>query len=97
MTHDDHRQRRTYRRADGVLAREGPFGVVVLPPAAPNPSTLAGTAPAVWAALAEPRDLGALTTELAGRFGAEPARVRHDLVPLLDELVRIGAVQEETP
>ena len=81
-------------RAPGVLWREGPFGVVVLPPGDPRPQTLSGTAPALWHALTEPHTDLALATELAHRFGAEPDRVLADIVGVLDELTACGALIE---
>lgn len=77
-----------------MLWRAGSFGVVILPPGADDPQTLTGTGPAVWNALARPQDRAELAAALGREFGADTARVRADLDPLLDELVRIGAVVE---
>jgi hypothetical protein len=86
-----------YVRADDVLTREGPFGVVVLAAAAAAPCTLTGTGTEVWAALAEPCDRTGLAAELAARFDADPEVVVRDVAPVVDELLRIGAIRPVAP
>lgn len=79
-----------------MLWREGEFGVVVLPPGAVEPQTLTGTGRALWHALGRPNTAGDLAAELGATFGAEPARVWADVVPVLTELDRIGAIEVES-
>jgi hypothetical protein len=83
------------RRAPGVLWREGEFGVVVLAPGSSEPQTLTGTGRALWHALARPIAVEALVSELATAFGVDPARVEVDIAPVLAELHRIGAIDQE--
>lgn len=83
------------RRAPGVLWREGAFGVVVLAPGGSEPRTLTGTGRALWRALARPVALAELAAELAAGFGVDPARVEVDIAPVLAELHRIGAIDQE--
>jgi hypothetical protein len=85
---------RRVRRARGVLWRAGGFGVVLLAPASREPLTLAGTGPALWDELAEPRTAAQLRDRLADAFGADPARVAADLETALTELARVGAIEE---
>jgi len=83
------------RRAPGVLWREGEFGVVVLAPGRAEPQTLTGTGRALWHALARPIVVADLVRDLAARFGVDPARVGVDIAPVLTELHRIGAIDQE--
>jgi hypothetical protein len=85
---------RRVRRARGVLWRAGGFGVVLLPPESSEPLTLAGTGPALWEELAEPRTRTELRDRLAGAFAADPDVVAADLEPALAELTRVGAIEE---
>jgi hypothetical protein len=85
---------RRVRRARGVLWRAGGFGVVLLAPVGREPLTLAGTGPALWAELAEPRTPMELRDRLADVFAADPAVVAADLEPALAELARVGAIEE---
>ena len=85
-----------FRRAPEVLWRAAGFGVVVLGPADPEPRTLTGTGPALWEALDTAMSADDLAEELAARFGVEPARVAADISPVLAELHRIGALDEES-
>jgi hypothetical protein len=81
-------------RADGVLWREGEFGVVVLAAAA-EPHTLEGTGRALWHALAEPVAAEELATGLALEFGVDRDRIVADIAPVLAELTRLGVIVEE--
>jgi hypothetical protein len=83
------------RRADAALWREGEFGVVVLAAGIGDPQTLTGTGRDLWHALGEPITPVDLVAALADRFGADPARVWADVVPVLTELDRIGAIDVE--
>jgi Coenzyme PQQ synthesis protein D (PqqD) len=83
------------QRADAVLWREGEFGVVVLAPGATEPQTLTGTGRALWHALDQPISPTDLAGALAVRFGADPGNVWADVVPVLTELARIGAIDVE--
>jgi hypothetical protein len=82
------------RRAPDVLWRDGAFGVVLLPASAREPLTLEGTGRALWDALAAPVAPAALAARLADDFGTDPERVAADIAPVLDELLRCGALEE---
>jgi hypothetical protein len=82
------------RRADGVLWREGEFGVVVLGDAV-EPHTLEGTGRALWHALAAPIAPDELASDLAQEFGVDRDRIVADIAPVLAELNRIGVIVEE--
>jgi hypothetical protein len=84
----------TLRRAPDVLWRDGAFGVVLLTPGTGEPLTLAGTGHALWEALAEPVSRAALALRLADEFGADADRVASDIAPVLDRLLRCGALEE---
>jgi hypothetical protein len=85
------------RRADGVLWREGEFGVVVLGAGDAEAHTLSGTGRALWHALAEPVSPDELATALAREFGVDRDRIVADIAPVLAELARIGAIVEDHP
>jgi hypothetical protein len=68
---------------------------VVLAPGAPEPQTLTGTGRALWHALARPIARAELASELARAFGADRARVEADIAPVIAELHRIGAIEQE--
>ena len=67
-------------------------GLVLLPPRRSDPVTVAGSAPAVWDLLAEPRSTPELARSLAARFGADPATIEADLAPLLVQLLDLGVI-----
>ena len=73
-------------RADSARdgCRAGPFGVVLLAPRDAEPRALAGSAVAVWEALAEPVSRDDLVADLAAAFRADPATVAADVPPLLE-------------
>jgi hypothetical protein len=77
-----------------VVWREGAFGVVLLPTGAREPLTLAGTGRALWDALAAPIAPAALATRLSNEFAAPREQVASDIAPVLDELLRCGALEE---
>ena len=81
-------------RSPATLRRDGPFGVVLLAPGDEEPRALAGSAVAVWEALAETVSRDDLVADLAAAFGADPATVAADVAPLLDALLASGAVVE---
>jgi hypothetical protein len=78
-----------------LLWREGEFGVVVLAPGSSEPQTLTGTGRALWDVLARPVTVDDLVERLATRFGVDPACVEVDIAPVLAELHRIGAIDQE--
>ena len=82
-----------WRRRPDVLWRRSLDAVVFLPNGVTEPQTLAGTGPEVWDLLAEPRTLDALASVLATAHAAEPATVRADVAPILEQLVELGAVE----
>jgi Coenzyme PQQ synthesis protein D (PqqD) len=81
------------RRVPAVLWRRSLDAVLFLPPGAPDALTLGGTGPEIWELLLEPRTLDALVTLLAAAHGADPAVVRADVEPVLDQLLEVGAVE----
>jgi Coenzyme PQQ synthesis protein D (PqqD) len=63
------------------------------PPGATEPLTLADTGPDVWRLFAEPISMSHLVRELATRYGANASIVEADLVPVVDRLVAIQAIE----
>lgn len=81
-----------YRRAPQAVWRAtGSFVVAAVPPN--EPTTIGGSAPLVWAALAAPQSIDQLAAELAAATGASPADVRRDLTDLIAALVPLGLVE----
>jgi hypothetical protein len=83
-----------YRRRPDALWRRSLDAVVVLAAGNAEPVTLAATGPEVWELLAEWRTLDDLAAVLARTHGANPTTVAADVMPLLDELIALGAVDE---
>ena len=81
------------RRRPDVLWRRSLQAVIVLPASARETHTLGGTGVALWELLAEWRTVDDLVGALAEAFGADPADVEHDVVPLLADLTVRGVVE----
>ena len=86
-----------WRRGPAVLWRRSLDAVLVLPPAADEPLTLAGTGAALWDLLEAPASTDELVVALADRYGVEPATVEVDLVPALAELEMLGVIETARP
>ncbi len=69
--------------------------MVVLPPQADSPVTLAGTGALLWDALATPRTEADLAVDLAAPFAADPVVVATDLRTTLELLLELGALEEQ--
>jgi Coenzyme PQQ synthesis protein D (PqqD) len=82
------------QRSPAVVWRDGEFGVVLLAPGATEPQTLTGTGRELWRAIARPITTAELAAELADAFAADPAVVEADIAPVLNELRRLGALEE---
>ncbi len=52
-----------------------------------------GTAYRIWQLIETPTSLGALCDALSQEFAADPAALREDVRPLLDELVKDGLLR----
>lgn len=81
-----------YVRSDRILWRRTMDGVVVLPVDHGEFFDLAGTGAALWELLATPHTRDEAARELLGRYQGVADQVATDLVPVLDDLVRRGAV-----
>jgi hypothetical protein len=77
-----------------VLWRRSLDAVVLLPPGLDEPVTLAGSGPALWELLVEPGTVGQLATVLAREHDADPATIEADIVPVIERLAAIGAVEQ---
>jgi hypothetical protein len=80
-------------RSSGVLWRTGPFGVVLLAPAMDRPVVVAGSGAALWESLVVARPARDVVAELSARFGVDPVTVEHDVMPVLEHLVELGACE----
>jgi hypothetical protein len=85
---------RYWRRPD-VLWRRSLDAVILLPPLGDDPVTLAGTGPAIWELLTAPISVTQLVRLLAVVYGVDRHVIESDVVPVLDELVALGAVCRE--
>jgi Coenzyme PQQ synthesis protein D (PqqD) len=70
--------------------------VVLLAAGADEPVTIGGSGGVVWSLLDRPRTVAELTNLLVERFPSDGDAVQHDLVPLLERLVELGAVEDGT-
>lgn len=82
-----------WRRCPEVLWRRSLEAVVLLPPGLAEPVTLAGSGPALWELLVEPGTVAQLATVLARDHDADPATIESDIVPVIERLADIGAVE----
>ena len=82
-----------YRRRPDVFWRRSLDSVVVLPAAADDVLTLAGTGVAVWELLEAWRSVEALTAILAEAYSADPAVVEPDVEALVSTLLGSGALE----
>jgi hypothetical protein len=82
-----------WRRRPDALWRRSLDAVLVLPVGTDEPVTLAGTGPALWELLAEPCTVAQLAAVLSEAFAAEPTTVVVDIAPVIDELVRLQALE----
>lgn len=83
---------RRYVRSERVLWRRTVDGVVVLPIDHGDYFDLTGTGVALWEVLAMPRTVDEAAAELLSRFDGAPEAVVADLAPVLEDLIRRGAV-----
>lgn len=90
------RETRMQRRAD-LLWRRSLDAVLVVPPGADEPITLAGTGPELWDLLETPRSLPELVRELAARHQASSDLVEADVSPVIDQLLALGVLERMTP
>jgi hypothetical protein len=84
---------RPWARQPSVLWRRVLDDVVLLPPGADEPFALAGGWE-LWDHLTQPRTAEELARALAASSGADPAAVRAQLGPLLDDLAARGAIRQ---
>ena len=84
----------TYCRHPQTLWRRVASAVVVLGSDADKPIAIAGPAAELWDLLALPTTLDDAAAQLAATYRAAPADVRRDLEPVLELLIRDGAVEQ---
>ncbi len=82
-----------FRRRPDVLWRRSLDTVVLLPAAADDVVTLAGTGVDVWELLDTWRTTEAIAQLLSARYGADPAVVEADVAGLVAELTGWGALE----
>ena len=79
-------------QADDVLVRIGAFGVVVLGRASVNPMTLSGTGAELWESFAIPRLESDVIDAFARDYHLSPSVIAADVIPVIDCLVSVGAL-----
>lgn len=80
-------------RDDATLTRRTIDGMVLLPPDATEPFAVTGSGAVVWRLLDEPQSVETIVARLADAYAEDPARVAHDVRPLLDELIERGVLR----
>jgi hypothetical protein len=90
-----------WRRRDDVLWRRTLDAVLLFPPGADEPLTVAGSGALVWDLLAEPATLTELVDALASVYGDDPdtrAVIERDVATLLTDLEhRFGVAADPYP
>jgi hypothetical protein len=89
-----HRAR--FRHSPGTLYRSVGGEVLVAPPGQDEFKLLAGAGSALWHLLAAPRTLPELVETTADVYGMPPAVIEADVEALVDELIRLGLIEEVT-
>jgi hypothetical protein len=84
-----------YHRSD-VLWRRTYDRVLILVPGRDGILTLQGSGRDLWAALEEPGSVGALSQRLAAVYTAPVEQIASDIVPVIEDLARRGAVNVST-
>ena len=79
-------------QAHDVLCRTGAFGVVVLGHSSVNPVTLSGSGAELWEVLTTPRLESEVIEAFARNYHVAPSVIAADLVPVIDRLVELGAL-----
>jgi hypothetical protein len=79
-----------WQRADEVLSRRLPDGVIVLSLHRGDPLVVTGPGGELWDLLADERSTSEVVAALAEHFGAEPTTVHDEIVPLLHDLRERG-------
>lgn len=92
MATDEPRLPEMVRRADDVLWRALPGGVLVLPRGRDEPLLLGGTAVDLWEGLAHAGTEADLVEALARRYRVDPSEVAATVGPALVELEAAGLV-----
>jgi hypothetical protein len=87
---------RVYRRGD-VLWRQTYDRVLIVVPGRDGFLTLETTGCALWAALDEPGPISALAERLAAIYGASVEDIASDIVGVIEDLERVGAVSSAHP
>lgn len=82
-----------WRRRSGTLWRWTIDSLLVQPPDSDELLALDVPGQALWEALREPRTLTQAAEIIADSAGAPPDLIASDLVPVLEELERAGALQ----
>jgi Coenzyme PQQ synthesis protein D (PqqD) len=83
----------SYRRCSDVLWRRALDAVLVLPPGAAEPITLAATGPEVWELLETPHSLAELAGKLSVAHQVDPDVVAADVGPVLERLGALGLIE----
>ncbi len=83
-----------WHRCPEVLWRRSLDAVVLLAPGHAEPVTLAGSGPALWELLVEPGTVAQLATVLARDHDADPDTIEADIVPVIERLADLGAIEQ---
>jgi len=81
-----------WQRAEEVLSRRLPDGVIVLSLHAGDPVVVTGPGGELWDLLVDERSTGEIVAALAAHYGIEPGDVRDEIVPLLHDLHARGVL-----
>jgi hypothetical protein len=86
--------RQRYRRSPAALYRQAGADVLATTPVDPEIHELSGGAVAVWEALASPLDADELIARVASEHGVGAAGIAEQVRRCLEELARLGLVEE---
>ena len=83
----------TYRRAPGAIAAQIDDQIVVLSPIDYTYHALDTVGASVWNLLSDPMNLDQLVDGLTAAYDVTPDQCRADVVPFLDRMMTIGALE----
>lgn len=87
----------SFQQAPSVLVRTSGPEVLIASPARVDVLRLSETAAAVWRVLDEPRTIGEIVEEMAGRYETAASRISDEVARVVHELMELGVLHRMEP